>query len=156
MRNRFEKCPKKRCNESSRIEAESQAVETRAMSVDREAQRRRTIESEISPLNTPRNEEQSAEIDITNACDDSESARAIDPGVSPLDTSEKANAQPRSRISNVEWSRLRGILRRLYIEENRPLHHVIRRMETDYGLVVTYGNAPSILWKDLSHAPNLI
>ena len=138
------------------MEAESEAVETLAMSVDREAQRGITIESEISPLNTPRNEEQSADIDITNAYDDSQSPRAIDSGLSPLDTLERANAQPRSRISNVEWSAWRVILRRLYIEENRPLQDVIGRMATDYNVVVTYGNAPSMLWKDLSHAPNLI
>ena len=138
------------------METESQAVRTRAMSVDRESQRRRTIESEISPLNTPRNEEQSAEIDITNAYDDSQSPRAMISEVSPLDISEKANAQPRTRMSNVEWSRWRDTLRRLYIEENRPLQDVIKIMATKYNLVVTYGSAPSMLWKDLSHASNLI
>ena len=138
------------------MEAESQAVEIRAANVDSKTQRRRTTDSEISPLNTPRNEEQFAEVDITNAYDDSQSPRAIKSGVSPHGTLEKANAQPRTRMSNVEWPRWRDTLRRLYIEENRPLQDVIKIMVAKHNLVVRYGNAPSMLWKDLSHVSNLI
>ena len=132
------------------METESQAVGTRAMSVDRESQRRRTIESEISPLNTPRNEEQSAELNTTNTYNDSQSPRVIDSEVSSLDTLDKANAQPKTRMSNVEWPRWRDTLRRLYVEENLRLQDVIRIMAAEYNLIVTYDNAPSMLWKDLS------
>ncbi len=126
------------------------------MSGDKEAQRRGKIESETAPLKPPRSEEQSAGVHVTSADDDLQSPRAMTSEVSPLDTSETANAQPGSRISNEEWRKWRDTLRKLYIEEELILKDVIRIMAAKYNFVVTYGNAPTMLWKHLSHAPNLI
>lgn len=49
-----------------------------------------------------------------------------------------STVRPDGQVSD-DWAKHMGIIRRLYLEEDKTLQEVMRIMASEYGLVASYG-----------------